>query len=38
MKVPFLDLKSQIGTIRAEIEERFSFIIDNPLIISSFKD
>jgi len=28
MKVPFLDLKAQLPQIRAEIEERFSKIID----------
>ena len=33
MKVPFLDLKSQIGTIRAEIEERFSSIINNTAFV-----
>ena len=33
MKVPFLDLKLQIGTIRAEIEERFSSIINNTAFV-----
>jgi len=33
MKVPFLDLKAQLPQIRAEIEERFSAIIENTAFI-----
>ena len=33
MNVPFLDLKAQLSFIRAEIEERFSGIIDNTAFV-----
>ena len=33
MKVPFLDLKAQLFTIRSEIEERFSSIIDDTAFV-----
>lgn len=33
MLVPFLDLKAQLGSIRSEIESRFSSIIDNTAFI-----
>ena len=34
MKVPFLDLKAQLNSIRVEIEESFSLIIDNTAFVS----
>ena len=34
MNVPFSDLKVQLPIIRAEIEDRFSSIIDNTAFVS----